>query len=655
MLIQAFRDNIPKWMTGVILFMIIGPFALWGINSYFTASSDNSVATVNGDPIAPGEFQRVYQGQYARLQQYYGAAFKPEMIDEKQLHQQVLDHMINDTLLTQQITKQYYFAGIVPIPFGHYAIGDARLVDDIQKIPAFQAGGTFSKQLYRSQLAAAGMSPQQFESRERQAIEEGQFQGSLVDSAIATPAELATAYAVKGQQRQVAYLTVSAKRFLPGIKVSDADVQAYYAAHKGDFMTPEKVTLAYVDLDEAKLANGVQATDADLQALYQQQIDKYKQDETRDARHILIAVNGNDAKADAAAKAKAEDVLKQLKAGADFAKLAAQYSDDPGSAKSGGELGQISRGVMVKPFEDALFGMAKAGDIAGPVRSQFGYHIIQLESIKSAAVKPFAEVRAQLVTDYQKKKADDEYFTLGDQLANLAYEHPQSLDEVSKQLNLPVETLADVTRDGGEGIGANADVRKAAFSDQVLVQGNNSEPIQLGPNHAVVIRVKGHEPSVPKALADVRAEITGVLQQQRAAAEAQKLATSLLASLRQGTDPAALAKSNGTAYSAPAFIARNQQGVPQPVLSAAFTAAAPAAGGRTAASVTLDGGDQAVLVLTAVKAGDVTSLNDQQRLGALRDLSREDGAAEFAAYLAWLKQQAKIQVNTKNMDQSADE
>src|SRR5579863_5027195 len=556
MLIQAFRDNIPKWITGVILFLIIGPFALWGINSYFTASSDNSVATVNGDPITPGDFQRVYQGQYARLEQYYGAAFKPEMIDEKQLHQQVLDNLINDTLLTQQVGKE------------HYAIGDAQLVDTIQKMPAFQAGGRFSTQIYRSQLAASGMSPQQFESRERQGIEEGQFQSALEDSAIAAPAEVESAFSVRGQQLQVAYITVSAKRFLPGIKIPDTDVQAYYDSHKGDFMTPEKVTLAYVELDEAKLATQVQPTDADLQALYQQQIDKYKQDETRDARHILIAVNGSDPKADAAAKAKADDILKQLKAGADFAKLAAKYSDDPGSAKNGGELGQVSRGVMVKPFEDALFGIAKVGDIAGPVRSQFGYHVIQLESIKSAEVKTFAEVRAQLVSDYQKKKADDEYFTLGDQLANLAYEHPQSLDDVSKQLNLPVETVADVTRDGGDGIGANADVRKAAFSDQLLVQGNNSEPIQLGPNHAVVIRVKGHVPSVPKALVDVRTSIVDILQQQRAAAEAVKLAGSLLASVQKGGDPVALAKGAGAAYTPPAFVTRAQQGVPLPILAA---------------------------------------------------------------------------------------
>lgn len=640
MLIQAFRDNIPKWITGFILFIIIGPFALWGINSYFTASSDNSVATVNGDPIPVGDFQRYYQGQYARMEQFYGQAFKPEMIDEKKLRQQVLDQLIAQTVLSQRVAD------------GHYAVSDKELVDEIQKIPAFQVAGKFSTQAYDTRLAENGMNAAEFERRERQDMTTTQLRTSIGEYAIATSEELASAYAVRGQQRQVSWITVSAKKFLPGIKVSDADAQAYYDAHKNDFMTPEKVTLAYVDLDEAKLADQVQPSEADLRALYQQQIDKYKQDETRDARHILIAVNGNDPKVDAAAKAKAEDILKQINAGGDFAKLAEQYSDDPGSKKQGGELGQVSRGGMVvKPFEDALFGLAKAGDIAGPVRSQYGYHIIQLEGITEQQVKPFAAVRAELMADYQKKKADDQYFTLGDQLANLSYEHADSLDAVSKQLNLPVQSVADVTRDAGEGIGTNAEVRKAAFSDEVLVQGRNSEPITLGPNHSVVIRVKGHVPSEPKSLTDVRGAIVGLLQQQRAAEAAAKLASSMLTSLDKGGDAAALAKSSGAAYTAPAFVTRNQQGVPVPVLSAAFAAS----GSLSSSVIPLDGGDQAVVVVSAVKPGDSVGLQDAQRQAALRELSREDGDAEFAAYIAYLRSQAKVKINTKNIEQSSED
>jgi len=641
MLIQAFRDNVPKWITGVILALLVIPFALWGINSYFTASSDNSVATVNGDAITPGDYQRAYQNQYQRVQQMYGAAFKPELIDEKKLRQQTLDMLVNQTLLDQRIAKD------------HYTVGDAQLVESIQKMPAFQADGKFSPQAYRNVLTSVGINPAQFEHDQRQQLVVDRFAGSIQNSAIATPAELALQLALQNQQRQIAYLTVSSKRFLAGAQASDADIQAYYKAHQAEFMTPEKVSLSYVELDEAQLAKQAQPTDADLQALYQQQLDKYKQGETRTARHILIAVNGSDPKLDAAAKAKAEDILKQLNAGADFAKLAAQYSDDKGSGRQGGELGDVPRGEMVKPFEDALFGMSKPDQIVGPIRTQFGYHIIQLEKINAAQVKSFAEVKPQLIADYQKKTADDKYFALGDQLANLAYEHPQSLDEVSKQLNLPIQTVDDVTRDAGTGIGSNADVRKAAFSDQLLTQGNNSEPIQLGPNHAVVMRVKGHTPSEAIPLAVVKDKIAALVKQQQADDATTKLAASLLDSLKKGGDPATLAKGNpGVTLVSPGFVSRNQKDVPPQVLATAFSTPAPVAGARAYASVALADGDQGVLVLSAVKPGDAGTLTDQARLGAMNGISRQDGNQEFAAYLAYLRQQGKVQINTKNLDQS---
>jgi peptidyl-prolyl cis-trans isomerase D len=641
MLIQAFRDNIPKWITGVILALLVIPFALWGINSYFTASSDNSVATVNGDPITPGDYERAYQNQYQRMQQLYGAAFKPELIDEKKLHQQTLNMLVNATLLNQQIAKD------------HYTVGDAQLLDSIQKMPAFQIDGKFSPQAYRNMLTSVGMNPEQFEHDQRQQIVVDRFAGSVQNSAVATPAEYAAQMALQGQQRQIAYLAVSSKRFLADAKASDADLQAYYKAHQAEFMTPEKVSLSYVELDEAQLAKQVQPSDADLQALYQQQLDKYRQDETRTARHILIAVNGNDPKVDAAAKAKADDILKQIKSGGDFAKLAAQYSDDKGSGRQGGELGDVTRGEMVKPFEAALFGIPKPGEVVGPIRTQFGYHIIQLEKINAGTQKSFAEVKPQLLAEYQKKTADDKYFALGDQLANLAYEHPQSLDEVSKQLNLPIQTVDDVTRDAGSMVASNPDVRKAAFSDSLLTQGNNSEPIQLGPNHAVVLRVKGHTPSEAIPLATVKDKIAALVKQQQATDATAKLAASLLDGLKKGGDPATLAKSApGVTLVSPGFVRRDQKDVPPQILATAFSTPAPAAGARSYANVALDSGDEGVLVLSAVKPGDTSAITGEARLSGMNGISRQDGSLEFAAYLAYLREQGKVMINTKNLDQS---
>jgi peptidyl-prolyl cis-trans isomerase D len=639
MVIQAFRDNIPKWLTGIILVLIIGPFALWGINSYFSASGDTSVAKVNGTEISPQDFQQAYQRRYQQLQQAFGTAFKPSLIDEKQLRQEVLQQLINETLLEQQVAKR------------DYNVSDQDLVDAVQQIPAFQVGGKFSTQVYQSTLASNGLTPAGFEKRERQDLAISQLQNAIQASAFGTPQQLELNQAVQDESREIAYALVSAKKYLDQAKPSDTDIAAYYKSHADQFMTPEKVTLAYVELDEAQLAKGLQASDAQLQSLYQQQIATFKQDETREAQHILIAVSGDDPKADAAAKAKAEDILKQIKAGADFAKLAEKYSDDPGSAKNGGDLGWIARGSMVKPFEDALFGIPKVGDVVGPIHTQYGYHIIKLDGIRAPSTEPFAQARGQLLAEYQKKQADDQYFALGDQLANLAYEHPDSLQAVSKQLNLPIETVADVTRDSGSGIAANPAVRAKAFSDEVLTQGNNSDPIQIGPNHVVVIRVQGHVPSEQKPLTEVRAQIVALLKQQRASEKAQQIVEEADSALTSGQDLAQVAKRYDMTYTPAKFVGRNDAKVPAAVLSAAFTSPKPVHGASHAGVVALPDGDQAVFVLSGVKAGGITGLSKDQIVAKLTDLTRLNANAELAAYLANLREHAKIKINASNMQE----
>jgi len=637
MVIQAFRDNIPKWLTGIILVLIIGPFALWGINSYFSASGDTSVAKVNGTEISPQDFQQAYQQRYEQLEQAFGPAFKPGLIDEKQLRHEVLQQLINETLLDQQVAKQ------------RYNISDQDLVSAVQQIPAFQVNGKFSAQVYQSTLAGSGLTPAAFEKRERQDLTLNQLQNAIQASAFGTPQQLETDQAVQGEQRRIAYAVISTKMYLDQARVSDADIAAYYKAHADQFMTPEKVTLAYVELDEAQLAKGIQTDDAQLQAMYQQQLASFKQAETREARHILITVDGKGPKADAAAKAKAEEILKKIRAGADFAKLAEKYSEDPGSAKNGGELGWIDRGSMVKPFEDALFSIPKVGDVVGPIRTQYGYHIIKLQGIRAPTTKPFDQVRGQLLAEYQKKKANDEYFALGDQLANLAYEHPDSLQTVSKRLNLPIETVSDVTRDAGTGIAANPAVRNKAFSDEVLAQGNNSNPIQIGPDHVVVIRVQGHTPSTQKPLSEVHAQVVALVKQQQAADKAIQIAVALQAAIKSGQAPAQAAKKYGVDFTTPQFVGRTDPKVPAAVLSAAFTAPKPVNGDSESQAVALADGNQAVFVLSGVQAGDISGLTKDQAIAKMRDLARLTANAEFAAYLANLRLHAKIKINQENI------
>ncbi|HKV97971.1 MAG TPA: SurA N-terminal domain-containing protein [Gammaproteobacteria bacterium] len=639
MVIQAFRDNIPKWLTGIILVLIIGPFALWGINSYFSASTDTSVAKVNGSEISPQDFQQAYQRRYEQMQQQLGAAFKPEMIDEKQLRQEVLRQLVNSTLLDQQVAKQ------------HYAIGNADLVAAVQQIPAFQVDGKFSTQAYQATLTANGLTPAAFEERERQDLVVTQLQNAVMLSAFATPQQLEINQQVQGEEREIGYLTIAAAPYLKSATVSGQELAAYYQAHAKEFMTPEKLTLAYVELDEAQLAKSVTATDEQLQALYQQQLASFGQGAAREAQHILIAVGGKDAKTDAAANAKAQDILKQLKAGADFATLARQYSDDAGSAANGGNLGWITRGSTDKSFEDALFGIAKVGGLVGPVKLADGYDIIKLDGIRAPSTKSFAEVRSQLLAQYQQKKADDEYFALGDQLANLAYEHPDSLQAVSKQLNLPIQTVNNVTRDNGSGIAADPTVRQKAFSDEVLTQGNNSDPIKIGPNHVVVIRVQGHVPSTPESLAAVRDRISAMLKQQQAMQQARKVAGKVQAALDSGKSAAQVAASFQLKFTPGKFVTRNDASVPAAVLSAAFAAPPPGNKALRAGVVTLPGGDQAVFEVSAMKTGGVSGWDKAQRIAGLQQLMRANAQAEFFAYLETLRQHAKVKINSANIQE----
>ncbi len=289
--------------------------------------------------------------------------------------------------------------------------------------------------------------------------------------------------------------------------------------------------------------------------------------------------------------------------------------------------------------------------MVGPIRTQYGYHIIKLDGIRAPSTKQFAQVRDQLLAEYQKKQADDQYFALGDQLANLAYEHPDSLQAVSKQLNLPIETVEDVTRDAGSGIASNPAVRQKAFSDEVLTQGNNSDPIQIGPNHVVVIRVKGHTPSVQKPLTDVRDQIVARLKQQQATLKAQQIAQTANAAFKSGQTIAQVASRYDLKFTPEKFVSRTDASVSPPVLSAAFVLSKPANGVSESGTVALSDGDQVIYVLTGVKAGAISGLSQDQIVNKLQELTRLNANAEFAAYLENLRQHAKIQINDNNVQE----
>src|SRR5690606_31124530 len=394
-----------------------------------------------------------------------------------------------------------------------YRVSDATLAARVMSIPEFQVEGEFSKDRYIALLRSNGITEAQFEEDLRTDTLIRQLQSGVLDSAFVTPYELDRRYALQHQEREIDYVLIAANEFRDQIEVTDEDIERWYTEHQSEFMLPEKVDLQYIELTREHAAGAVEVTEAALREYYEQNKDKYQTPERRKARHILITIG--DGLDEAAAEKKATELTERIKGGADFAQLAEEYSKDPGSAAQGGDLGWAERGMFVGPFEEALFSMSP-GEVRGPVKTQFGYHIIQLEEIEHGEQRSFEDVRGELEAEYRKEQSEAFFYEQAEKLGDLAFESLTELDSVARAMGLPIKTATGVTREGGGELPSNPEIFEAAFSDDVLERGQNSPLIAVDDDRAIVLRVTNHVPAEPRPLAEVKDEIVSHIKVQRA-------------------------------------------------------------------------------------------------------------------------------------------
>ena len=491
-MLQQIRDKITGWFAAVFLGAIAVVFIFWGIQ--FESSSSVAAAKVNGESIPAEQIRSAWQQRQGELQQAMRDELPPALVKEEQAK------LLNDTVRREVLVQHVNKMG--------YRVSDQAIVSQLEKIPALQVDGRFSRDRYAALLRQQGTSEAEFEIQFRRDLEIGQLQNGVGISAFATPGEVRRRIELEGETRDVDYVTVPAAKFAGQAVVNPADVSASYEKNKANYVTQETVSLQYLQLKLADVASGVPVTEEGLRQYYEQVApERFQDPERRRARHILIE-SGSD---DAAAKKKADDVYAQAKAGGDFAKLAAQYSDDPGSKGQGGELGWSTRESFVKPFADALFAM-QAGEVRGPVKTQFGYHVIQLEEVQAAHQRSFDEVRAELEAEYRNEQAQSLFYEKSQQLADESFSSLSELDSVAKKLGLQVQTVEAYTRKGGGPFGADRKVIEAVFSDDVLQQRQNSPAINFGDDSAIVLRVTDYKPSAQRTLDEMRPEIEASLR-----------------------------------------------------------------------------------------------------------------------------------------------
>ncbi|MEK1938988.1 MAG: peptidylprolyl isomerase, partial [Pseudomonas sp.] len=413
-------------------------------------------------------------------------------------------------------------------------------------------------------------------------------------------------------------------------------IKAYYDENAKQFMSQEQVVLDYIELKKEGFFNKVEVNDEDLQAAYQKEIGNLA--EQREAAHILIEVN--DKQTDEQAKAKIDEVKARLDKGEDFAKLAKEVSDDPGSKASGGDLGYAGKGVYDPAFEEALYALDK-GAVSAPVRSSFGWHIIKLLGVQAPEVPSFASLKDKLTRELKTAQVEQKFVEASKALEDSAFE-ASDLSQPAQEQGLQVKTTAPFGREGGEGLTANRQVLQAAFSPEVLEEGSNSGAIELDPDTVLIVRVKEHKKPEQQPLEKVTGAIRDHLIQLRAAEAVEAKGKALLTDLRDGKTPVTQAKGEPE-WKVVEAATRSQEGIEPSVLQALFRMSKPAAADKsTFTGVTLANGDYVVIQLKGVSEPK-EGLSDEDKAMYRRFLASRSGQQDFAAFRAELEAKAKIE------------
>jgi peptidyl-prolyl cis-trans isomerase D len=631
-MLQTIRDRLTGPLLWAIVAILFVPFAFFGVQSLQGGGNgtDPTLAEVGGVKITQAQFHNAFEQAYRQLQQRMGDSFRADQVPQAQLRQDVMKQLVDEQVL-RQYTRDV-----------GYRIDDAGIRRYLESQPYFQENGHFSANRYRGVLASIGQSPEQYESGLRQNLPIEELRGAVENSAFITPRDADTAWKLDHQERTFSYVKFEPAKYLPGINVSDDQIKQRYDSKKDSYKAPERIKLSYVELALDQLPKSAAPGAEVLKAIYDaRKATLFSVPEERHVSHILINFGADKNNS----RKKAEDLYAKIKAGADFAELAKAESDDAGSKSKGGDLGWLRRGYMPPKFEAAEFDLAKAGDVSEPVETEAGWHIIKLDELHPAQTKAFddAEVQKRLLDLYQQQDLNTRFQDDAGKLDQLSFENPGSLDVVAKTLNLPVKTTDWVTRKGGADITANPAVIAAAFSQQILGDGENSKPIALDPTHLVVVRKAEYEAPRQYTLDEVKDQIRTELRDEGAKAQAESAATALLKTLEGGQSFDAAVKAAGLSALNAGTVQRDAKGQTPELLQAVFKMPHPAAGKMAYSQADVDNGDIAVIALSSVSAA-VPQSGDSAAQNTMVQLRDARAGADFSAYSAEVQKQVKVKI-----------
>ncbi|MBD1390315.1 SurA N-terminal domain-containing protein [Neiella sp. HB171785] len=520
-MLEKIREGSQGTIVKVVLGAVILSFALAGVGSYLGNPAELVAAKVNDQKIYTQALENAVRDERTRLQQQLGEQFEMMASNpafEQQIRASVLERLITEALLDQAVAEH----GL--------AIGDEQVRQAIVSMPAFQRDGVFDNDLYLSLISRQGFSPASFRETVRADMSRRQFVTGVLDSDFVLPNELERIESLLNQTRSVRYWKIDTAKIAASYIPTEEQVQAYFDDHQYLYQQAEMLSAEYIRIDAQQLAQNISISEQQVAEYYEANVDLYKTAEERRASHILL--ENSDEGREAARKVEAE-----LAAGGDFAELAKTYSTDTFSAEKGGDLDWFARGIMGDEFDEAVFALTQEGDVSNVVETPFGLHIIQLTGVRPEATKPLSEVATTIQQELQQNQALEQYYQLQEEVTNLAFELPDSLDELASETGLTVEHTDTFERSNPPAVVADPKVITALFSEQVMRDRLNSDPIELGEGLLMVVRVKDYQPARSKTLDEVKPEVAQAVALQNAADSANDIADDYLAKLAAGETP----------------------------------------------------------------------------------------------------------------------
>lgn len=623
MLLEGFRTH-KRWLMFISTVLIVPSFVVTGIYSYNRMiSDDGAIATVDGKSVLPQQFDEAKRKQLDNLQARLGEDFRANMLDNQEAKHLLLQNVLTDVSLGNEAELE------------NVVISDGTVIEMIKTFPAFQENGKFSQVRYENYLSSTGQSDQYFvhtirNDVMRQLLTNGIARQSLVPKSVITHINQALT-----ENRTAKLFDIEAAKYLKDVTVTDADTKEYWTKNQKTFELPDEADVQYVVLSPETFTGNVPGED-EIRSFYEQNPNRFKEPETRRARHLLINLD----KGDEAAKKLADDLYAQIKADPKkFESLAKQYSNDPGSARVGGDLGYFEQGQMVDEFDKAVFG-GKKGDIVGLVKTQFGYHIVEILDVKQAHIKPLAEVRDEIIELYDEQQSQKKFAEEAENFTNTAYEQSDSLQPLIEKYNLKPVTVNSVLSTGSNDPSQkqylNGSVVEALFADECLKEKRNTQAIEVAQNTLVVARVTSYRPAHVQPYETVKEQIKDMLMHDRALEKATEQGKAIVADLKAG-------KASGVTFGKEVTMSRAKPaGNSYDLIGAVLRVPA----GNLPAYVGVVNGDR--YTIAQVLKSEIPAAAEKQTEGMRAELGKLLGRAEESAYFSALKAKHKATITNKD-------